>query len=104
LRVARLVRTAPTPQAELHPSAARRYGVSDGREVRLVTRRGEATFTARVTRAIREDTVFVPFHWGGARSANLLTNPALDPTSRMPEFKVCAVRVEPCEGLTKGDA
>ncbi len=55
--------------------------------------RGCATFVARVTNTIREDTVFVPFHWGGAGSANRLTNPALDPTSRMPEFKVCAARI-----------
>jgi len=47
-----------------------------------------------VTASIREDTVFVPFHWGGIRAANRLTNPALDPVSRMPEFKVCAVRLE----------
>jgi len=42
---------------------------------------------------IRPDTVFVPFHWGGHQAANVLTNPALDPTSRMPEFKLCAVRI-----------
>ena len=59
-----------------------------------MTRRGRAIARARVTRDIREDTVFVPFHWGGLRSINRLTNPALDPTSRMPEFKVCAVRLE----------
>jgi len=47
-----------------------------------------------VTPTIREDTIFVPFHWGGDQSVNRLTNPALDPTSRMPEFKVCAVRIE----------
>jgi assimilatory nitrate reductase catalytic subunit len=62
--------------------------------VRLKTRRGGATFKVRITDAIREDTVFVPFHWSGNQSANRLTNPALDPTSRMPEFKVCAVRIE----------
>ena len=38
--------------------------------------------------------MFVPFHWGGEGKANALTNPALDPTSRMPEFKVCAARLE----------
>ena len=58
----------------------------------MTTRRGTATFTVKLTRAIREDTVFVPFHWGGEQSANRLTNAALDPISRMPEFKVCAVR------------
>jgi assimilatory nitrate reductase catalytic subunit len=43
---------------------------------------------------IRPDTVFMPFHWGEDASANLVTNPALDPISRMPEFKVRAVRLE----------
>jgi len=45
---------------------------------------------------IGQDTVFAPFHWGGTQSANRLTNAALDPVSRMPEFKVCAVSVAPC--------
>ena len=93
-RVQRLNEIAPEPCAELHPQAARRYGVSEGDQVRLVTRRGAAYFKVRITRDIREDTVFVPFHWGEAQSANRLTNAALDPTSRMPEFKVCAVRIE----------
>ena len=48
----------------------------------------------KVTPSIREDTVFLPFHWAGAQSANLLTNAALDPTSKMPEFKVCAARID----------
>jgi assimilatory nitrate reductase catalytic subunit len=62
--------------------------------VRLVTRRGAATLRARLVRTIRLDTVFVPFHWGGPGNANLLTNAVLDPVSRIPEFKTCAVRVE----------
>jgi assimilatory nitrate reductase catalytic subunit len=94
-RVERLTRIAPEPTAELHPLVARRAGVADGSLVTLVSRRGEAVARARITRDIREDTVFVPFHWGGMESINRLTNPALDPISRMPEFKVCAVRVEP---------
>ncbi|HVH10973.1 MAG TPA: molybdopterin oxidoreductase family protein, partial [Gemmatimonadales bacterium] len=93
-RIPQLERLAPGPLAEIHPAAARRVGLADGAPVRVVTRRGSARFTARLTRDIREDTVFVPFHWGGERSANRLTNPALDPTSRMPEFKVCAARLE----------
>jgi assimilatory nitrate reductase catalytic subunit len=48
---------------------------------------------ARLTPTIRHDTVFVPFHWAGSARANLLTNPALDPISRMPEFKICAARI-----------
>jgi assimilatory nitrate reductase catalytic subunit len=50
---------------------------------------------ARLSPDIRTDTLFVPFHWGGAGAANLLTNTALDPIARIPEFKICAVRAEP---------
>ncbi|MEO8563106.1 MAG: molybdopterin oxidoreductase family protein [bacterium] len=93
-RIERLTRISPEPHAEIHPVAAKRAAIIDGTLVRLVTRRGTATARARLTRDIREDTVFVPFHWGGVASINRLTNPALDPMSRMPEFKVCAVRLE----------
>jgi assimilatory nitrate reductase catalytic subunit len=62
--------------------------------VRLTSRRGTAVVKARLMSGIRMDTVFVPFHWGGTGSANLLTITALDPVSRIPEFKVCAVRIE----------
>ncbi len=60
----------------------------------LTTRRGSANVRVKITPGIRPDTLFTPFHWGGSQSANRLTNPALDSTSRMPEFKVCAVRIE----------
>jgi assimilatory nitrate reductase catalytic subunit len=93
-RVARLAQMAPAPVAQLHPATARRYALVTGGDVLLTTRRGEARFQVEVTPRIREDTVFLPFHWGGEGSANRLTNDALDPVSRMPEFKVCAVRVE----------
>ncbi|WP_203940228.1 molybdopterin oxidoreductase family protein [Spirilliplanes yamanashiensis] len=78
---------------ELHPDLAGRLGIADGDDVAVSTRRGSATAPARLSTAIRPDTVFMPFHWGGAARANTLTNPALDPVSRMPEFKVCAARV-----------
>jgi assimilatory nitrate reductase catalytic subunit len=94
-RVARLAALAPEPLMEIHPSTARQLGLTDGESARLTTRRGDARFKVKVTTDLRPDTVFVPFHWGGAQSINRLTNPALDPVSRMPEFKVCAVRVEP---------
>ncbi|MGY1782508.1 molybdopterin oxidoreductase family protein [Geodermatophilus sp. SYSU D01036] len=84
---------APVPRAELHPDLARRLGIAHDDVVELATRRGRARFTAAVTDAIRPDTVFVPFHWGGGSSANALTDPALDPVSRMPAFKACAVAV-----------
>jgi assimilatory nitrate reductase catalytic subunit len=99
-RIDELNDLAPEPFAELHPRLASRHRVKDGDRITLATRRGRATFVARVTNTIREDTVFVPFHWGGSGSANRLTNPALDPTSRMPEFKVCAARI----ATTKEDA
>ena len=93
-RIAELAEINPEPLAEVHPTTARRHGLSDGDPVCLSTRRGRVEFRLKVTRGIREDTVFVPFHWGGRQAANRLTNPALDPTSRMPEFKVCAVRID----------
>ena len=88
---------ASSPAAEIHPATASAIGVAAGDHVRLKTRRGEAVFTVKTTATIREDTVFVPFHWGGEQSANNLTNAALDPTSKMPELKVCATRVERVE-------
>ena len=93
-RIAELTEISPEPLAEMHPSTARRYGLQAGQTVLLSSRRGRAEFRLKVTRGIREDTVFVPFHWGGRWAANRLTNPALDPISRMPEFKVCAVRID----------
>lgn len=94
-RVNDLNQAAPEPFVEMHPALAGQFGVVDGAWVRVITRRGEAVLRARLTRTVRQDTLFAPFHWGGRGRANLLTNPALDPTSRMPEFKVCAARVAP---------
>ncbi|MGP3912099.1 molybdopterin oxidoreductase family protein [Nonomuraea sp. 10N515B] len=90
-RIASLVKAAPEPFVEIHPDLAEQLDISAGDVVRVTSKRGEAKAVARISDAIRRDTVFMPFHWEGA---NRLTNPALDPTSRMPEFKVCAVRVE----------
>ncbi|MBD0425175.1 molybdopterin oxidoreductase family protein [Streptomyces sp. TRM S81-3] len=93
-RVDELNAAAPGPFVELHPRLAARLGAAEGDPVAVVSRRGRAVAPARITTGIRPDTVFMPFHWPGEGRANTLTNPALDPTSRMPEFKVCAVRVE----------
>ncbi|WP_084713663.1 molybdopterin oxidoreductase family protein [Streptacidiphilus rugosus] len=93
-RVGALNAAAPGPFVELHPLLARRLKVAEGDALVVTSRRGRAVAPARLTDTIRQDTVFMPFHWGGAGRANTLTNPALDPTSKMPEFKVCAVRVE----------
>jgi assimilatory nitrate reductase catalytic subunit len=94
-RVGALNAMAGQAFAELHPQTAARLKVVDGGRLSVRTRRGAVTVTAKLTRDIRPDTVFLPFHWPGEQSANRLTNGALDPTSRMPEFKVCAARVDP---------
>ena len=92
-RVPELLAEVPEPWVELHPLLAPRLGVDETTPLLLTGRRGQLTATARVTDTIRPDTVFMPFHWGGADSVNLLTNDATDPVSGMPEFKVCAVDV-----------
>ncbi|MEV8474319.1 molybdopterin oxidoreductase family protein [Streptomyces sp. NPDC051173] len=93
-RVPALNAAAPGPFVELHPRLAERLGVGEGQLLTVTSRRGRATAPARITDTVRPDTVFMPFHWAGRGRANTLTNPALDPESKMPEFKVCAVRVE----------
>ncbi|MER6342863.1 molybdopterin oxidoreductase family protein [Streptomyces sp. NPDC001595] len=98
-RVDELNAAAPGPFVELHPRLAARLGAAEGDPVAVVSRRGRAVAPARITHAIRPDTVFMPFHWPGEGRANTLTNPALDPTSRMPEFKACAVRLEAVEAV-----
>jgi assimilatory nitrate reductase catalytic subunit len=87
-----LRKAAPEPLAEMHPATAIAHKLRNGARVTLTTKRASATFTLKVTPTIREDTVFVAFHWGDAQSINRLTHAAVDPTSGMPEFKVCAVR------------
>jgi assimilatory nitrate reductase catalytic subunit len=87
--------SATDPKVELHPDLARRLGIAAADLVELRTRRGRAVFRAQLTDTIRPDTVFAPFHWGGEQSANALTDPVLDPHSKMPAFKVCAVAITP---------
>ena len=93
-RIGPLMDQCPGPYVEIHPTLADRIGVKTGEPLRVVSRRGELVLPALVVRTIRLDTVFIPYHWPGKKSANLLTNRALDPISKIPEFKVCAVRVE----------
>lgn len=89
-RSAPLLAAEPAAYAEIHPRLADTVGVGDGGAVRLTTRHGSVVVVARLTEGIRPDTVFAPFHWA---RVNDLTSPRLDPTSRMPEFKSCAVAV-----------
>ena len=102
-RLAQLNEISPGPQAEVNPATAERYSLVDGGTVTLETRRGAAVFTVKLSPQIRPDTVFAPFHWAGRQSANRLTNPALDPISKMPEFKVCAVRIQPADAQAPGE-
>jgi assimilatory nitrate reductase catalytic subunit len=85
----------PEAFVEVNPDTAALAGVHDGQWAAVISRRGEVRARIRFVPTIRLDTVFLPFHFPGAQRANLITNPALDPTSRMPEFKVCAVRLVP---------
>ncbi|MCX6968268.1 MAG: molybdopterin oxidoreductase family protein, partial [Verrucomicrobia bacterium] len=94
-RIGKLVQQYPEPLLEIHPVLAAQFGIKDRDLVRVVTRRGEAEFPAQLVETIREDTVFVPYHWPGRKSANQLTSGHLDPVSKIPEFKVCACRLEP---------
>jgi len=93
-RIKFLVDQCPEPYVEIHPETARKYKINDGERVKVVSRRGEGVFPALVVKTIRPDTIFIPYHWGEQLAANQLTNPALDPTSRIPEFKACAARIE----------
>jgi assimilatory nitrate reductase catalytic subunit len=94
-RIGALVDQTPRPWVEVHPS----LGFANGDPVTVVTRRGRVTYPALVTHTIRADTVFVPYHWASPVAANLLTIDALDPTSKIPEFKVCACRIERGEAI-----
>jgi assimilatory nitrate reductase catalytic subunit len=91
--VGALTNAKPRPVLQIHPAAAQRHRVGAGAMVTLESRRGRAAFAAQVTPEIRPDTLFAPFHWGGKEAANRLISPALDPISRMPEFKLAAVRI-----------
>ena len=81
------------PYVEISASDAERMGINSGETVRAVSRRGSIRLPALITDRVREGLVFIPFHYREA-AANLLTNDALDPVSKIPEAKVCAVRIE----------
>ena len=83
----------PEANCSLHPSTLRKLGVAPGEHVTLSTRRGSVTIMAREDRAVAPDMVFLPFAFVEA-AANILTNPAVDPYGKIPEFKFSAVKVE----------
>jgi assimilatory nitrate reductase catalytic subunit len=101
-RIGPLVDQHPEPRLEIHPRLAGPLGIATGDWVRVTTRRAAMTLPALVVKTIRPDTVFIPYHWGGVQSANLLTHRTLDPRSKIPEFKVSACRLERAAGPPHG--
>jgi assimilatory nitrate reductase catalytic subunit len=96
-RIGPLVDQYPEPLLELHPVLAQKYGIADKDWVTVESRRGALTVRCQVVTTIRPDVVFVPYHWAGAKSINRVTISAQDPISKIPEYKVCAVRIRKAE-------
>ncbi len=92
-RSEKLHQEVPEAYVEIHPDDAARIGLNGETRVRVASRRGEIELGVRVTPYIRPGLVFIPFHFAEA-AANVLTNAALDPTAKIPEYKICAVRIE----------
>jgi len=84
---------APSPFVEVNPRDAEKIGVKDGDRVKVSSRRGSIKLDARVVERVDQGVIFIPFHYHEA-IVNTLTNPALDPTAKIPEYKVCAARLE----------
>ena len=93
-RVQGLLELAPRLEIAINPADARRMGMGEGGTLRVVSRRGELQGFAHVTEAVRPGAIFVPFVKLSDSAANFLTNSAHDPSSKIPEYKVCAVRLE----------
>jgi len=92
-----LEREVPTGWVEMNPEDATALGIANGEMVKAKTRRGEIQITAMVTPGIRKGEVFIPFHYVEC-AANILTNNAVDPVAKIPEFKACAVKIEKLGG------
>jgi assimilatory nitrate reductase catalytic subunit len=93
-RIGPLVDQYPEPLVEIHPILAERFGIKTDDWMTVESRRGQLTLQAMVVTTIRPDTIFIPYHWAGRRSVNQLTVQAQDPISKIPEYKVCAVRIK----------
>ncbi|MFV0387426.1 MAG: molybdopterin oxidoreductase family protein [Pyrinomonadaceae bacterium] len=93
-RIGFLMEQCPEPYVEVHPETAAKLNIKEGERVKVASRRGEGEFPAMIVKTIRPDTIFIPYHWGENLAANQLTNPKLDPVSKIPEYKACAARIE----------
>jgi formate dehydrogenase alpha subunit len=85
---------APECEIEINPADAENFGLTDGQHARIASRRGQVEAKVHLTERVERGVLFMPFHYADA-AANVLTNPALDPVSKIPEFKVCAASIEP---------
>ncbi len=83
---------APVCEIEINPTDAEKLGLADGARARVTSRRGAVQAQVKLTKRVDQGVIFMPFHYADA-AANVLTNPALDPVSKIPEYKVCAVSV-----------
>ena len=92
-RSAKLAQEVPEGYVEISPEDADRLGLHKSEQVRVISRRGEIETRAWITKRVPPGVVFIPFHFAEA-AANVLTNPALDPVAKIPEYKVAAVRIE----------
>jgi assimilatory nitrate reductase catalytic subunit len=97
-RIGPLVKQYPEPRIEMHPRLAAKLGINDQDWTTAETRRGSITLRAMVVTTIRPDTIFIPYHWPGRKSANQLTVAAQDPISKIPQYKVCGCRVRKADG------
>ena len=97
-RIGPLVQQYPEPRIEMHPKLAARLGITGDEWATVETRRGSITLRAMVVTTIRPDTVFIPYHWAGRKSANQVTVAAQDPISKIPQYKVCGCRVTKAAG------
>lgn len=83
----------PESLIEINPVDADKLGISDGQKVKVTSRRGTVEAKASITGKSAPGSIFMNFHFTDA-AVNNLTNPALDPTGKIPEYKVCAVKLE----------
>ena len=88
---------SPELEVSINPVDGEKFGIADGQSVRVASRRGELTGKALFTDRMRAGEIFIPFVKLSESAANFLTNSAYDPDTMIPEYKVCAVRMEPAE-------
>ena len=92
-RTSTLDREVPAAYIEMNPQDAERLKVENGERVMVSSRRGVIEIPIKITEKVKEGSVFIPFHFREA-AANVLTNPAVDPVAKIPEYKICAVKIE----------